>query len=251
MLQALLVDDSLGSLRTLRILLQKFCPQVEIVGEADNTDKAYELMLIHKPNLLLLDIEMPRGTGFDLIDRAKGLDFEVIFTTAHEQYALEAIKHRALDYILKPIGHINLMEAIKRAESRIEERNNLSPKGTQNQPNPSPPERTPLGKKLPIPTTSGFEFVALNEIMYLEAEGIYTILYLLQKKKVLTTLRMAELEEKLAEKGFFRIHRSFMINMDFIAQYNRGEGGYVIMEDGKQLSVARNRKEAFLKWLDS
>lgn len=245
MLQALLVDDSLGSLRTLRISLQKFCPQVEIVGEADNPETAYELMLIHKPNLILLDIEMPRGSGFDLIERAKDMEFEVIFTTAHEQYALEAIKHRAIDYVLKPIGHIHLMEAIKRAENRIKEWDKFRANN-----NPPINEGKSTGKKLPIPTTSGFEFINLDEIMYLEAEGIYTKLIIHRKKSVITTLRMAELEDKLANKGFFRIHRSFIINLDFIKQYNRGEGGYVVMDNGQQLSVARNRKETFLKWLD-
>lgn len=246
MLQALLVDDSKGSLRTLRNLLKRFCPQVEIVGEAESPDAAYELMLTHNPNLLLLDIEMPLGTGFDLIERARSMKFEVIFITAHEHYALEAIKHEALDYILKPVGHINLMEAIKRAEQRILERS----KGVL----PPPPE-TPVKEpkasvnKLPIPTMNGFEFVSLQDLLYMEAEGIYTLLFTRNNKKITTTLRLGELEEKLKEKGFFRIHRSYLINMDLIQKYIKGDGGYVIMENGEQLSVARNRKEEFLKRL--
>lgn len=243
MLRVLLVDDSSGSLRTMRNLLKRYCPQVEILGEADSLEKAYEMILSHRPNLLLLDIEMPQGTGFDLLQRAKDQVFEVIFITAHENYALDAIRHKALDYILKPIGHISLMEAIKRAESRLQERTHAATSPEKSE------DETYLAHKLAVPTTNGFEFISFEEILYLEASGIYSLVIKKDKKSITTTLRMGELETKLEEKGFFRIHRSYMINLAFIKQYFRGNGGYVVLDGDIQLPVSRNRKEAFLKRL--
>lgn len=243
MLEVLLVDDSLGSLRTLRNLLKRYCPQVTIVGEASSPEQAYELMLQYKPNLLLLDVEMPLGSGFDLIKMAKNQDFEVIFVTAHEQYALEAIRHKALDYLLKPIGHISLMESIEKAEQRLKEK--MHTHSSQSHQEPSSPAQS---NKLPIPTVNGFEFIEMDQIIYLEADGIYTDVHSLDKKRV-TTSRMGELEEKLKNKGFFRIHRSYIVNLARIIQYLRGDGGTIIMENSAQLPVARNRKEEFLKKL--
>lgn len=242
MLRALLVDDSVGSLETLRSLLENFCPQVEIVGEAENPDKAYELMLKLRPNLILLDVEMPLGTGFDLVEQSKDLEFEVIFITAHEQYALEAIKHEALDYLLKPVSHIDLMKAIKKAETRIEGKNIVDGKKAQLT------EANPKKNKLAIPTQKGIEFLPVDKILYFEADGAYTYIHTLEKK-ILTTLRLGKWEEKLT-KSFFRIHRSYVINLNEIKEYIRGVGGFVIMTNGAKLPITRNRRDAFLQISD-
>ena len=246
MIRALLVDDSPGSLRTLRNLLKRYCPQVEVVGEALSAGDGYEKVLTLQPDLLFLDIEMPGGSGFDLLEMAIDCAFEVIFVTAFDHYALEAIRHCALDYVLKPVGHKRLQEAVSRAEQRLAEQ------GIQNrfaQLLEQIPQTEPALERLSLPQVNGFLFIPIHQILYCLADGIYSKVLLKDQRELLTTRRLKELEEMLEKKGFFRIHRSILINLDFVEEYIRGEGGWVVMADGNRLNVSRNKKDDLLKRL--
>lgn len=246
MIRALLVDDSPGSLRTLRNLLGRYCPQIEIVGEALSAHEGYEQMLIHDPNLLFLDIEMPGGSGFDLLEMAVGRSFEVIFITAFDHYALEAIRHCALDYVLKPVGHLRLVEAVDRAEDRLNEQgiNNRFVHLLE-----KIPRSDSSIERLSLPQINGFLFIPVNDVLYCLADGIYSKVLLKDKRELLTTRRLKELEDTLEVRGFFRIHRSILVNLHCVEEYIRGEGGFVVMTDGKSLNVSRNKREELLKRL--
>lgn len=247
MLQALIVDDSARSRELVRKKLEKLCPQVHILGEAESGDDAFSKISRLRPNLILLDIQMPNGGGFDLLRRYPDFDFEVIFITAFDQYTLEAIRFSAVDYLLKPIDQDELVAAIDRAENRIRNREaNDHYKYLMD--NLLSSNQTSL--KLAIPTIEGYEFIPLDKLIRFEGEGAYTRIYLLEGKVILSTQRLKALEEILQEKPFFRIHKSHLVNLSHVNRYKRGgNGGYVYMEDGAELRVSREKKDDFLRAL--
>lgn len=245
MVRALLVDDSPGSLRTLRNLLKRYCPGVEIIGEATSVSEAHNLILTLEPNLLFLDIEMPEGSGFELLEKVREYSFEVIFVTAYDHYALEAIRVSALDYTLKPVGYQRLQEAVQKVEERLKLQERPAFHRLLEQLSQS--RET---SKLPLPLSNGFIFIPTAEIMYCLADGIYSRVFIRDKKEHLTTRRLIELEESLQTSGFFRIHRSSLINLNYVKRYIRGDGGSVIMEDGHELTVSRAKRDSLLKSLN-
>ena len=244
MLRTLLVDDSPGIIRTLKKLIERYCPQIEIVATAGSADEAFELIGQMKPDLLLLDIEMPRGSGFDLLERCKPLDFEVIFVTAFDQYALKAIKFCALDYLLKPVDPAELKEAVRRAEERVSNRvqtqhfefllENLRVQDTKSH-------------KLAIPTVEGLQFISVNRIVRCEAEGNYSMIKLNDNSLLVSTQRLKELESLLSDRDFCRVHRSHLVNLEYVKKYFRSGGGYILMADGAHIDLSRQKREDFLR----
>lgn len=249
MIRALLVDDSSRSLKTLRYLLTQFCPQVEIVGEVTSVEEAFTQYTLLRPNLLFLDIEMPRESGFDLLLKLKDYsqNFQVIFVTAFDHFALKAIKFCALDYILKPVDHQELIKAVIRAEELIK------PQKADNQHYLQFLEniQTPNSHlhKIAMPTTNGYKFIPVNQIVRCEADGNYVRICLKNEPSFLATRRLKELEDVLDPEKFVRVHRSHVINLDFVEQFLRSEGGVVFMSDGTQISVARAHRAQLLKSL--
>lgn len=249
MIRALLVDDSPRSLKTLRYLLNEFCPRVQIVGEAQSAEEAFVKFTSERPQLLFLDIEMPRESGFDLLVKLKDYsqDFHVIFVTAFDQFALKAIKFCALDYILKPVDHQELINAVMRAEQLLEPKTpNL--KYLQFLENIQTPN-TQL-HKIAMPTQQGYKFIPVNQIVRCEADGNYVLIVLSDGDSFLATRRLKEMEDILNGENFVRIHRSHIINIDYVQQFHRGEGGLVIMSDDSQLSVGRAHRTDLMKALN-
>lgn len=245
MMRAILVDDSPRGLKTLQALLSKFCPQVEVVGTAGSVAEAFPLLVNERPDLIFLDIEMPGGNGFELLEKAQPLNipFQVIFVTAFNQYALKAIKFSALDYLLKPVDHQELISAVAKAEQSLTKETFQQRYLTFLENYRS--EDKDL-QKLALPTHQGYKFIPIQEIIRCEGDGNYIRVYLLEGRPILASRRLKEVEDLLDNYRFLRIHRSHLINLRFVQQYQRGEGGIVKMVDGSELNVSRSRKEALL-----
>jgi two-component system LytT family response regulator len=243
MITALIVDDEKNSCETLQSLLTDCCPDVSVVKYCQTIDEAVKAVELHHPNVVFLDINMKGENGFDLLERVKTIDFEIIFTTAFSEYAIKAFKFSAIDYLLKPIDVDELMAAVdrvikrKRAEAptRYEYlRQNLKMSDGQH-------------FKLALPTSEGLTFIKISDIIYCEADSNYTTFFLTDGKKIIVSHTLKEYEEILSDYRFFRIHHSYLVNLDAIKQYVRGDGGHVVMINGAALDVAKRRKEEFLK----
>ncbi len=247
-MKTLIIDDIKQNREQVRKMLSDFCPQVRIAGETDDVISAIDLIQSEKPDLVLLDIEMPNGTGFDVLQGLDKVDFEVIFITAHDRYALRAIKFCCLDYILKPVDVKELIQAIHRASEKIKARNsteNFSHLLSNIQ------DKNPKQHKIALPTQEGLVFIKVNQIMRCEAEGSYTQIVLNDKSRILATRRIKGFEELLTDYHFFRVHRSHLVNLEYIEKYHKGEGGYIVMSDGTSVDVSRRKKDDFLEQLNS
>ena len=252
MIRTILIDDEKDSLSVLSILLTEHCPQVEIISLCAAPETGYNAIIELEPDLVFLDIEMPRINGFKLLDKVKEKRLAVIFTTAFQHYAIQAIRYSALDYLVKPIDPKELILGVQRYEdlfksafyktSNLEQYQFLLDKLSKK-------EHT--YKKLAIPNMEGFRLVHIDEILYCEADDNYTHLYLKNKVKITSSRILKEIQALLFEyEMFIRIHHSFLININEVSQYFKGEGGYVILSDGSQLSVSRNKKEALMRYLN-
>lgn len=245
MISAIIIDDIQKSRGVLLRLLQQYCPQISVIGMAASADEAQFLILDKRPNLIFLDVEMPNGTGFDLLERFSAPDFEVIFTTAHDRYALQAIKFCALDYLLKPIDIEELVIAVQKMEDKIKTKTNSTQKNfsylIENLKN-----NNHKAHKIGIPTQEGLLFIKVNDILYCTADRSYTFVHLKNKKRLIATRKIKEFENLLHTHDFFRVHRSSLINLNYIEKYYKGSGGYVVMSDGASIDVARRKKEDFL-----
>ncbi|UZR99908.1 LytR/AlgR family response regulator transcription factor [Chondrinema litorale] len=241
--QVIVVDDEKKSRESLVVLLSEFCKSVQVLGSAGSVKEGLKLIEEVDPDIVFLDIQMNSETGFDLLRKSLPTSFEVIFTTAHSEYAIEAIKFSALDYLLKPIDIQELQLAVskyrkKSSDSKLSQRLETLIDNFKNTKSES--------FKMALSTSDGLIFVNLSEIVYLEADGSYTMFYLKNGEKHLVTKNLKEYETLLAPKNFFRIHNSFVINLGEIVKYVRGEGGYVVMTNGKSLDVSKRKKQAFL-----
>lgn len=246
MIRAIIVDDEPKNRKVLRSLLEKFCPQVTVEQEAGSAQEALEVIALSKPDLLFLDIEMPYGNGFDLLDQLMPVDFEIIFITAFDEYTLKAFKYSALDYLLKPVNIEELQSAVERASKKIHLKsiNQQLANLLQNM----APNKAAVSK-IAVPTNDSYVFLALRDILRLEARGNYTCIYTNDGGKHISSRNIKQYDELLPEKQFFRIHNSHIINLEHVKKYRRGRGGEVEMADGALLEVATRRKDAFLALL--
>lgn len=241
MLDVIIIDDEKHVVESIELLLNEHCKDVNVIGKSTSYNEGIDLIRRSKPDLLLLDIEMPFGTGFDLLEKFIDIKFEVIFITAYSQYALKAIKYSALDYILKPVDINELKTAIKKV---VERKKQLHPKNhfeilLENL-------KSQIPSKLAIPTTDGLEYVNISDIVKISADGRYSNIYINNKKPYFVTRNLGEFEELLPERQFFRIHNSYLINLDFVKKFSRKDGGIVEMLDSSQLPISRTKKNDFL-----
>ena len=249
-LKTIIVDDEPNNLQYLQLLLADYCPQINILATESNAVNGMLLINELQPDLVLMDIDMPGMTGFEVLKKLEPLSFEVIFVTAYNQYALEAFDFNAIGYITKPINVEKLMTAVTLAEQRIRQKeyskNVFSLLSAVNQ-------NTALAdQKIPLSTQTGLQFISQKDIAYCESSGNYTNFHLLNNKTVLVTRQLGEYEFLLPAQHFIRIHDKYIINLQHIKEYIKGNGGEVVLENGKELPVAARRKEEFLarfsKW---
>ena len=242
-MKAIIVDDEPRNLRILKNLLEEFCPEVTVTGEAESAETAITLNRNTEPDLVLLDIEMPFGNAFDLLDKLMPVNFQVIFVTAFDNYALKAFRYYALDYLLKPVDIEELKSAIKKAAERVREKNMSNKLDVFLKTIKT--GKSPL-QKIGLPTNEGLVFTNVDDIVRCEASGSYTIIHLQDKQKHMVSKSLKEYEDLLPEDNFCRIHHSHIINLDYVKKYYKGRGGYIEMIDNTTIEVATRKRDEFL-----
>ena len=244
MIRTIIIEDEPMSRDMLTLMLQRYKNDIEIIDTCSNPTDGIESISKHKPDLIFLDIQMPKMNGFDMLKRVGVIDFEVIFTTAFDQYAINAIKVSALDYLLKPVDDDELLTAIDKCKLRMKEKK----PGLQFQ-NLFDilANKNPLDKTIALGASDGISFIKMSDILRVEAQGRYAKFYLLNKETILVSKTLGDFEEILSANQFFRIHDSAIINLNHVKKFIRGDGGTVILSDKTELDVSRRRKEDFMK----
>jgi len=243
---AIIVDDEKHCREVLEVLLHKYCPSVKLLANCASGAEALQVLSQRMPDVLFLDIEMPEMNGFELLQNIDRPDFGVIFTTAYNDYAIKAIKHSALDYLLKPVDKDELISAVQRAK---ENKTKRSPNHIDNLLDLINSKKQP--KRLAVPTQEGLIMINTDEILYCESDSAYCKLFFINQARPLVISKvLKEVEEVLQGGDFCRIHNSYLINMRFVQRYIRGEGGDVVMNNGTRLPVSRTRKQDFLNLLE-
>jgi len=244
MIKAIIIDDEVHCVDTLSILLDDFCPEVEVIEKCMSAKKGLEAIERLKPELVFLDIEMPIMNGFELLEQFKQIPFSVVFTTSYDQYAIKAIRFSALDYLLKPIDPKELIAAVRKVQTQKH-----LPVPEQFQMLMNQIKHKEVGfSKIAIPTSEGFELIPADQVIRCEADDNYTYLHMKNKTKIVACRTLKEMEEQLQDyASFIRVHHSYVVNLNEVNKYIRGEGGYLVMSDGSTVNVSRSRKEALLK----
>jgi two-component system, LytTR family, response regulator len=245
-LRTIIIDDEAHQRLTIEKMVGLYCPDVELIGKADGVKSGMALIKKAKPDLVLLDIKMDDGTGFDLLDRLQPIDFKVIFITAYDEYAVKAFRFNALDYLLKPLDPDELVQAIDKARGIIQKdfltqlenlREHLSMENKSN-------------KKIIIKTFDNIHLVPIEEILYCESDRSYTTVYILNHQKIVASTYLKDYEEMLSGSGFFRVHKSYLINLRLIRRFEKSEGGYVVLEGDVKIPVASRKREQLLEMFE-
>jgi len=246
-LNVFVVDDEFQSRNLLcKLLLDNF-QDIHIVGQAANVNEAIEGINKLKPNLLFLDIELHGQTAFDLLQRLENINFQIIFITAHDEYALKAFRFNAIDYLLKPIILSELEEAVDKAMRHLPDQKFTSREQLANLDSAiQHPKAIP--DKIAVPTSDGFVLLPLQNIIFCRASGNYTEFHLLDNKMILSSYTLKQYHDLLTDHYFFRAHRSYLINLSYVKMYRRGEGGTAVMQDGSEVEISRQNKAAFLQY---
>lgn len=240
-MRAILVDDEQANLENLQVLLAKNCPEVKVVAIANNIDDAFEKVNLHRPDLLFLDIQMGKTTGFDLLNKLGDKTFEVIFVTAYDNYGIQAVKFAALDYLLKPVDPDELVAAVSKARERIANKMN----GEQlnfllNQIKRS----EPAVPKIALPQQHEIRYVAVDDIVRCVADNTYTFFYLSTDEKILISKPLKEYSDLLKPHGFVRAHQSHLVNPKFVKSWLKEDGGTLLMNNGDKIPVSKPNREA-------
>ncbi|MBE0648969.1 MAG: response regulator transcription factor [Bacteroidales bacterium] len=242
MLRTLIIDDEYHIRDTLINMLEMHCPEVKVVGQASGVVSGMEAIKELQPELVLLDIQMKDGTGFDLLYGLPSIDFKVIFVTAYDQYAIQAFRFSAVDYLLKPVNPEQLKEAVTRAENLIHDyfrkqmkvlEENLKSSGSRN-------------KKIILRTTESIHLLEVGQIICCESDNTYTTFHTVEGEMIIVSKTLKEYEEMLTECGFFRVHKSFLINLSHIKRFDRQDGGYIVLTNDLKIPVASRKREEMM-----
>jgi two-component system LytT family response regulator len=246
MLKAVIIDDEPDCVQLMALQLNEHCPQVHILTQTTSPEKGLQAIQDLEPDIVFLDVEMPRMNGFTLLEKLDDISFSLIFVTAYNEFALKAFRFSALDYLLKPVNSTQLCEAVRKAEKRhrIDQRQ-LDMLRHQFRDGQFP-------SKIAVPFQSGVVFVELKELVYCEADSNYTKLFLSNGKTYLLSKTLREVQGVLEERNFLRVHRQFLINLDHIKMYHKGDGSYLVMTGDISIPVAKNQKDRLVQkfgWL--
>lgn len=244
MIKALIIDDEKHCVDNLQWQLKQYCPDVDVAATCDSAEKGLQEIYRHQPQLVFLDVEMPGMSGFEMLEKLTAINFDVVFTTAFDQYAIRAIRFGALDYLIKPIDKDELQAAVDKVVKRthreslkqltallthIRKSNDLS------------------FQKIALPTMHGYELVPLNNVIYCESRSNYTNIYLNTGQQILVSRTLKDIEDLLDMQPFFRLHNSFLVNLQYAVRYIKGEGGSLVLNNDITVPVSRNKKEELLK----
>ena len=242
MLRAFIIDDEIDCCETIAELLQTLCPDVMVTGIFHNGAEALPAIHRQQPDLVFLDVEMPKMNGFEMLEQLPQVNFDIIFTTSYDQYALKAIRFSAIDYLLKPIDPNELQKAvqkiIQRSQRTISKQVEILMQRIHH------PAKAI--NKIALPTMEGLQMIPVDSIISCESDGNYTTLLLKSGKKLIVSTLIKEIEEVLEDYSFVRVHRSYLVNLNEVEKYVKGEGGYLIMSDGSSVDVSRSKKESLL-----
>ena len=245
MLNAIIVDDEPHCCKTLESLLKRYCPEVSIIATCANGVDALQAIRPLNPDLVFLDVEMPKMNGFEMLEQLHEINFHLIFVTSYDAYALKAIRFSAIDYLLKPVDREELQTAVQKVVKRMQvplpEQLKIILEKIQHPASAS--------NKIALPTMEGLQMIAIESIISGEADDNYTTLHLKDNKKIVVSSTLKIIEELLEDHSFIRIHRSYLVNLKEIEKYMKADGGYVVMSDGSQIYVSRNKKEELIKML--
>ena len=245
MLNAIIVDDEPHCCKTLESLLKRYCPEVSIIATCANGVDALQAIRRLNPDLVFLDVEMPKMNGFEMLEQLHEINFHLIFVTSYDAYALKAIRFSAIDYLLKPVDREELQTAVQKVVKRMQvplpEQLKIILEKIQHPASAS--------NKIALPTMEGLQMIAIESIISGEADDNYTTLHLKDNKKIVVSSTLKIIEELLGDHSFIRIHRSYLVNLKEIEKYMKADGGYVVMSDGSQIYVSRNKKEELIKML--
>lgn len=248
MINAVLVDDEIAGLKALQQAIEKYCPDIAIKGIYSKPEDAMAGIRKNNPKLVFLDVQMPQMSGFDLLQQLSPINFDVIFVSAHNQYAIKAIKFSVLDYLLKPIDVEDLLHAVNRFKERQDKTiNSFRYQSVLN----NIQLESGRVEKLAVPTLQGIDFFNTKDILYCKADGSYTQIVLRNNHQVMVSKNLKDFESLLAGSGFFRVHHSYIINLAHVEKYVKGEGGYVILTDNHHVDVSRRKKDEFLALLNT
>jgi two-component system LytT family response regulator len=248
MIRSVIIDDEPHAAQVLQILLEKHCPEITVAAIFHAAKEAEKMVPAINPQLVFLDIEMPHMNGFELLEKLAPVNFQIIFTTSYDQYAIKAIRFSALDYLLKPVDPQELKAAVKKSAGLLAA--NTLP-GQLDILRDKLRQPAALINRIALPTMEGLEIVPVDTILYCTANSNYTSLVLKDKQKLLVSRTLREIEEMLEDYPFLRIHHSCLVNLHEIKKYIRGEGGTLLMSDGVEVAVSRSRKDELLKKLQS
>jgi two-component system LytT family response regulator len=244
MIKVIIIDDEQHCLGTLRWQVEKYCPELEVAACCNSGEEGLAAIRKHQPGLVLLDIEMPRMNGFQMLQALPRIDFDIIFTTAYDQFAIKAIKFSALDYLLKPIDKDELRAAVDKMRTRPN--HFLSSQQLDLLLTNIHHGRQGL-QSIALPTLEGFELVHADQMVRCESDSNYTLVFFKNGAKTLVSKTLKEVEELLEGHHFFRVHHSHLVNLNEIKKYVKGDGGYLVMSDNTTVSVSRSKKDALLK----
>ena len=244
MILTIIIEDEPVSREMLMLMLKRHSDDITIIDTCSNPTDGQESIAKNQPDLVFLDIQMPKMNGFEMLKKIGKINFEVIFTTAYDQYAINAIKVSALDYLLKPVDDEDLTIAIEKCKERLQEKN---PQQRFEHLFNNLTNKNPLDKTIALGASDGISFVKMSDILRVEANGRYAKFHLLDKQTILVSKTLGDFEEILSANQFFRVHDSAIINLNHVKKYTRGDGGTVLLSDGTELDVARRRKDDFVK----
>ncbi|MEO9510846.1 MAG: LytTR family DNA-binding domain-containing protein [Flavobacteriaceae bacterium] len=239
-LRAIIVEDEANSREILRNYIAKYCDDVKLLGEASNIDEGLQLIEKHKLDLVFLDVEMPFGNAFDLLDKIPERTFETVFVTAYNQYAMDALNSHAAYYLMKPINIDELIKAVDYVREIKTKENALDGQVLK-------AKSIKAEGKITLPQQDGFQVLEVGDIFFCKADDNYTEIYL-EHKKIVVSKTLKYFEDALTEYGFARIHKSYLVNVGEVVKYKRGKGGSVVLSNGKELSVSASKKAALLAY---
>jgi len=243
MIHAVIIDDEKNCVEMLEWLIKTYCPEVIIDDMCDSGEKGIEAINKHKPDVVFLDIEMPRMNGFDMLEQFDKIFFDVVFTTAYDKFAVKAFRYSALNYLLKPVDP----EDLKLTIQRLEEKHNRPSKDQLDLLLENIKTLKPAPQRVALSTNDGMIFVETKDIMYCQAESNYTSVILNSGKKVMVAKTLKDIDETLSGNDFHRVHNSFLVNINHISRFIRGAGGYIVMNDNTQITISRSRREEFFE----
>ena len=245
MLKAIIIDDEPDCVKLLSLQLKMYCPQIQVIKECTDSEEGLIKIKELNPDIVFLDIEMPVMNGFQLLEKIGQINFSLVFVTAYDQFAVKAFRYSALDYLLKPIDREELQKAVKKV---VDRKHSPLPQQLEillqkiNQPN------IPI-QRIALPTMEGLQLVPVSSIISCSSDGNYTVFLMKGKQKIVASRPLKEVEEMLTEHSFFRVHHSYIVNMNEIDKFIKTDGGYLIMSDGSSVDVSRSKKEMLLKKL--